>query len=671
MCGIAGYFRPGGLDASRADGTLAAMTDVIQHRGPDDSGTWMDGSAGIALGHRRLAILDLSPTGHQPMRSPSGRYVVAFNGEIYNFRQLQGELVGLGHRFRGHSDTEVMLAAFSQWGVLRAIERFNGMFAFALWDRQDRVLHLARDRAGEKPLYYGWMGDTLLFGSELKALRAHPQCRAALDRDALAVFLRLGYVPCPYTIYRGLWKLPPGTLLSFRSDRGQATPAPVAYWSARDSVERGCADPFPGSPDEALEQFDALLRDAVKIRMEADVPLGAFLSGGIDSSAVVALMQAQSDRPVRTFTIGFLEAGYNEAQHAKAVARHLGTEHTELCVTPVEALALIPRLPTLYDEPFADPSMIPTFLVSELARRHVTVSLSGDGGDELFGGYDRYRIGRALWRSIGWIPGPLRRGAAALVRPRAVAGRLSGTVDTMARRFTGSRSWRERVRQAADVVSAPSSTALYHYLMSYWKQPTSVVLGAGEPPIPQTDPRRWATVPSMTHQMMYLDLVTYLPDDILVKLDRASMGVSLEGRVPLLDHRVMEFAWRLPLELKIRGGVGKWLLRRLVQRYVPAELAARPKMGFGVPISAWLRGPLRPWAEALLDEQRLRREGILDPRPIRTKWTEHVSGRTRWDYDLWAVLMFQAWLEANPGTPDRATTPRPSRAHLNSHAPIS
>jgi asparagine synthase (glutamine-hydrolysing) len=670
MCGITGYFRPGGLDPGRVDATLAAMTDVIRHRGPDDSGTWVDARAGIALGFRRLAILDLTPNGHQPMASACGRYVLIFNGEIYNFRELHSQLVGLGHRFRGHSDTEVMLAAFSQWGVFEAVQRFNGMFAFALWDRHDRVLHFARDRAGEKPVYYGWMGDTLLFGSELKALRAHDQFTAALDHDALAVFLRLGYVPCPHTIYRGIWKLPPGTLLSLRSDHGHELPAPVPYWSARQAVEQGCADPFRGSPDEALEQFDTLLRDAVKIRMEADVPLGAFLSGGIDSSTVVALMQAQSDRPVRTFTIGFLEAGYNEAQHARAVARHLGTAHTELYVTPVEALAVIPRLPALYDEPFADPSMIPTFLVSELARQHVTVSLSGDGGDELFGGYGRYRLGRALWRSFGWIPHRLRRGAAALIRPRGAPGRLSNAVDDVARRFTGSRSLRERMRQAADVVSAPSSTALYHYLMSYWKQPVTVALGATEPPIAHTDPRRWAHVPEMAHQMMYLDLVTYLPDDILVKLDRASMGVSLEGRVPLLDHRVMEFAWRLPLGLKLRDGGGKWLLRRLVQQYLPPALAARPKMGFGVPISAWLRGPLRPWAEALLDEQRLRREGILDARPIRTKWMEHASGRTRWDYDLWAVLMFQAWLEANPGKPARATS-QPSRAHRDSYAPIS
>ena len=644
MCGIAGYLQPGGLDPRHATSIIAAMTDVIRHRGPDDSGAWVDGDAGVVLGHRRLSILDLSPTGHQPMASASGRYVIVFNGEIYNFRELRGELAQLGHHFRGGSDTEVMLAAFSAWGVRRAVERFNGMFAFALWDRQDRVLHLGRDRAGEKPLYYGWLGGTLLFGSELKALRAHPQFRADIDRDALAVYLRLGYVPSPYTIFRGVSKLPPGTLLSV----GAASAA---------------------APAEALDEFDALLRDAVKIRMEADVPLGAFLSGGIDSSAVVALMQAQSDRPVRTFTIGFVERSYNEAEHARAVARHLGTQHTELYVSPAEALALIPRLPTLYDEPFADPSMIPTFLVSELARRHVTVSLSGDGGDELFGGYGRYRLGRALWRGLEWIPGPVRRGAAALALPSAAPGSMSRLADALARPLTGTRSLRERLRQAADVLAVRSPAALYHYLMSYWKLPAAIVPGASEPPIPQTDSTRWAAVSGIAHQMMYLDLLTYLPDDILVKLDRASMGVSLEGRVPLLDHRVIEFAWRLPLRFRMRGGVGKWLLRQLVYRYVPRELVERPKMGFGVPISAWLRGPLRDWAEALLEETRLGREGMLAPEPIRTKWTEHVAKRTRWDYDLWAVLMFQAWSEANAGAAGQSTRQEREVYRLSANEP--
>src|SRR5207247_391789 len=510
MCGIAGYLRPGGVDPRHATSIIAAMTDVIRHRGPDDSGTWVDGDAGVVLGHRRLSILDLSPTGHQPMSSASGRYVIVFNGEIYNFRELRGELAQLGHHFRGGYDTEVMLAAF-------------------------------------------------------------------IDRDALAVYLRLGYVPSPYTIFRGVSKLPPGTLLSVGATSAAAPAEPLAYWSAREIVERGCADPFAGSPAEALDEFDALLRDAVKIRMEADVPLGAFLSGGIDSSAVVALMQAQSDRPVRTFTIGFRERRYNDAEHARAAARHLGTQHTSLYVSPAEALALIPRLPTLYDEPFADPSMIPTFLVSELARRHVTVSLSGDGGDELFGGYGRYRVGRALWRGLEWIPGPVRRGAAALALPGGAPGSLSRLADALARPVTGTRSLRERLRQAADVLAVRSPAALYHYLMSYWKLPAAIVPGASEPAIPQTDPTRWAAVPGIVHQMMYLDLLTYLPDDILVKLDRASMGVSLEGRVPLLDHRVIEFAWRLPLRFKMRGGVGKWLLRQLVYRYVPRELVERPK----------------------------------------------------------------------------------------------
>lgn len=648
MCGIAGYWNHDGLNEAEAGAVLAAMTDAIRHRGPDDTASWIDAESGVALGFRRLAILDLSPNGRQPMLSETGRYVIIFNGEIYNFQDLRLELSGLGHRFRGRSDTEVLLAAVTAWGVRVALERFNGMFAFALWDREQRVLHLARDRAGEKPLYYGWMDGTLLFGSELKALRAHPAFRAEVDRGALALFFRHGYVPGPHTIYRGVQKLPPGTLLTLRGDGSGPSSAPVAYWSAREVAGRGAADPFRGAIDETIEQFHELLRDAVKIRMEADVPLGAFLSGGIDSSTIVALMQAQSTQPIKTFTIGFHEDRYNEAQHAAAVARHLGTEHTELYVTPAEARAVVPRLPTLYDEPFADTSQIPTFLVSELTRHHVTVSLSGDAGDELFGGYRRQWLGPAIWRGIGWIPVSLRRAAAARLVPNDDApGGLVQSINRFARRWTGKRSLRERLRQTAEMLPVQSLAGLYHYMMSYWKQPDAILPGVREPSVPATDPTGWPVPDGVPqHLVMFLDSVGYLPDDILVKLDRASMGVSLEARVPLLDHRVIEFAWRTPLALKLRHGTSKWLLRQVLYKYVPRPLVERPKQGFGMPIAEWLRGPLRDWAEALLDEGRLRDQGMLEPRPIRQKWAEHVSGETRWDYHLWTVLMFQAWMDA-------------------------
>jgi asparagine synthase (glutamine-hydrolysing) len=643
MCGIAGFFNPGGLCGAEAPRILDAMSSVIRHRGPDDSGGWTDPTAGIALGLRRLAIQDLSPLGHQPMHSADGRYVIAFNGEVYNFRALSHELAARGHAFRGHSDTEVLLAAISEWTLRPAVERFIGMFAIALWDRAERTLHLLRDRPGIKPMYYGWMGETLLFGSELKALRAHPAFRCDIDRDALALFLRHGYIPAPYTIYRGVCKLPPGTLLSLKAGAGRAV-SPVEYWSAREAAAQGLSAPFTGPAEQAVEEFEALLRDAVKLRMEADVPLGASLSGGIDSSTIVALMQAQSTRPVKTFSIGFQEAPYNEAPHAAAVARHLGTEHAELYATPREALAVIPQLPALYDEPFADSSQIPTYLVAALTRQHVTVSLSGDGGDELLGGYRKYFREAKLWRALNRTPPSVRDALARVLSLRH--SRLAQAANPLLHRWTGKRSFTERCRQAQEMLAVRSAGELYRYITSFWKQPAAVVLGAGEPPIPAMLNLPAGVDADARHLWMYLDLVTYLADDILVKLDRATMGVSLEGRVPLLDHRVIEFAWRLPLSLKTHNGQGKWILRQVLYRYVPRELTAPRKRGFAIPLTQWLRGPLRNWAEALLDERRLRGEGFFDPGPIRQKWAEHVAGRTSWNYDLWTVLMFQAWLEA-------------------------
>ena len=622
------------------------MVNSLHHRGPDDSGTWTDAETGIALGHQRLAIIDLSPEGHQPMHSVCGRYVISFNGEVYNYKALRNELAWLGHKFRGHSDTEVMLTAISQWGILPAVKRFNGMFAFALWDRRERLLHLVRDRLGEKPLYYGWMGKIFLFGSELKALRAHPHCKDELNRDALALYLRHSYIPAPYSIYKGISKVLPGTIVTIKASEVDDSPQITPYWSVREAAERGAAEPFRGSAADAIACLDELLRDAVKIRMEADVPLGAFLSGGIDSSTIVSLMQAQSARPVETFTIGFHEAAYNEANDAKAVARHLGTAHTELYVTPEEAMAVIPRLPALYDEPFSDCSQIPTFLVSDLARRSVTVSLSGDGGDELFGGYTRYFWAQDIWNNIRWISKGLRQMLArtlTAIPPQAWKTALDTISPVLPSRIR-QRNPADKFRKFTEILAAEHPEAMYVQLISHWKNPTAVVIGSSEPPTIITDKSRWAGLSDFRLHMMYLDMMTYLPDDILVKVDRASMGVSLEGRIPYLDHRVIEFAWQLPLAMKVHDKQGKWILRQILYQYVPPELVERPKMGFGVPIDSWLRGPLREWADSLLDEKVLLDQGHLDPLPIRQLWAEHLSGRHSREYELWDVLMFQAWL---------------------------
>ncbi|MGZ5092905.1 MAG: asparagine synthase (glutamine-hydrolyzing) [Burkholderiales bacterium] len=646
MCGLCGFLQIDRvIEPSSMTTVVERMADTLFHRGPDDSGTWIDKDAGIALGHRRLSIIDLSPEGHQPMTSHSGRYVMAYNGEIYNFRELRKELERDGVQWRGHSDTEVMLAAFEAWGVEGALQRFNGMFAFALWDRNEKALHLARDRLGEKPLYYGWAGKTFLFASELKALKAHPAWRAEIDRNALAAYLRHNYVPAPYSIYTGIAKLPPGHRIKLMAhDTGPVRTEP--YWSLREAAEAGVANPLDVDDETAVEELDRLLRDAIARRMVADVPVGVFLSGGIDSSTVVALMQAQSSRPVRSFSIGFAEEAYNEARHAKAVAQHLGTDHTELYVTPQQAMSVIPKLPLIYDEPFADSSQIPTFLVSELARKHVAVTLSGDGGDELFCGYVRYFWGRRIWNRIGRLPYGLRTLTAAALRslsPSSWNVLFAGMNRLMSSTAVGELTG-DRVHKLANVLAVSSPDALYHGLVSHWPQPQSMVHGSREPLTALTDRTQWARLSDFTQRMMFLDAVTYLPDDILVKVDRASMAVSLEARVPMLDHRVVEFAWRVPLSRKNRNDQGKWLLRQVLYRYVPPALIDRPKMGFGVPIDSWLRGPLRGWAEDLLCEHRLRDQGYFDPAPIRQKWAEHTSGGCNWQYWLWDILMFQAWL---------------------------
>ncbi len=662
MCGIAGFWDVAArLDAERAVAALDGMTHALRHRGPDDAGTYRVPDAGVWLGHRRLSVVDLSPEGRQPMASASGRYVIVFNGEVYNHGRLRPELVAAGARFRGHSDTEVMLAAIERWGLDGAVQRFIGMFAFALWDRDARTLTLVRDRLGIKPLYYGWTGTMFAFASELKAFAALPGFDARVDRGALCLLLRHNCIPAPYSIYQGIHKLPPGTILQVDA-AGAASSAAVealaartrTYWSAADVAARGRLDL---SDQDAIGELDRLLRDAVALRMEADVPLGAFLSGGVDSSTVVALMQAQSTRPVETFSIGFHEHAHDEAKYANAVARHLGTEHHELYVSAQDALDVIPSLPTMFDEPFSDSSQIPTYLVSKLARRHVTVSLSGDGGDELFAGYTRYAWGVRLGRWLDAVPRPLRERLAHSLRTRP--GRyeaLAGSANRCLPRRLRVRNPGTKTGLLGWMLGASSMDARYQLLVSHWFDPASVVLHADDPSAALVA----AHAPDLTEpveRMMYSDLVGYLPDDILTKVDRASMAVSLEARVPLLDHRVVEHAWRVPLRQKLRDGESKWLLRQVLYQYVPRGLIDRPKKGFSVPIDGWLRGPLRGWAEALLDARRLREEGYFDPAPIRKMWTDHLAGRVREHHRLWDVLMFQAWLAQNHSP---AITPGPA-----------
>jgi len=630
--------------ASRA----RAMISSLRHRGPDDADTWADAEAGIALGHSRLAVLDLSDNGRQPMDSSSGRYVIAFNGEIYNHLSLREQLERDGMRqvpWRGHSDTETLLAGIEAWGLEGTLKKSIGMFALALWDRQERVLCLARDRLGEKPLYYGFQKGTFFFASELKAIKAYPLFEGQIDRDAIALQLRLGYIPAPYSIYKDIKKLLPGCFLKIYRGGNTQSEDLVPYWSLDEVIKSGIDAPFAGSDEEAIQSLNNLLRDSVHQQMVADVPLGAFLSGGVDSTAIVALMQSQSSRRVKTFSIGYNEAGYNEAEYAKAVAQHLGTDHTELYVSSRQALDVIPLLPALFDEPFSDASQIPTFLISEMTRKHVTVSLSGDAGDELFGGYNRYLGTQRWWDKIESIPLWARHLASfglSSLKP-AAWDRIGRAVALFPQLGGRGLNLGNKVTKLAGVLEVDDSTSLYRHFISHWPQPDKVVINGYAPPAVATS--NLPGLGSVVEQMMALDTLSYLPDDILVKVDRAAMGVSLETRVPMLDHRIVEFAWRLPLHMKIRNGQGKWILRQVLYKYVPKELIERPKMGFGVPIDSWLRGPLRDWAESLLDESRLRREGFFNPWPIRQKWIEHLSGQRNWQYQLWNVLMFQTWFE--------------------------
>jgi asparagine synthase (glutamine-hydrolysing) len=653
MCGIAGFWGPP-RPADFFPPVLEGMAACLRHRGPDTSGIWFDPAAGLGLAHTRLAILDLTPAGHQPMHSAGGRLTTVFNGEVYNYADFRRELEEAGHApeggWRGHSDTEAILAAAQAWGLEKAVRRFVGMFALALWDSRKHALTLLRDRLGIKPLYYGYCGQTLVFGSQPGALRRHPDFDRPLSRTALAAYLRTLYVPAPYCIHEGLRQLEPGCILTITAAdlAARRLPEPVPYWTVNAAAEAGAAHPFAGSEEEAEAELARLLDDAVGLRMIADVPLGAFLSGGVDSSTVVALMQRRSTRKVRTFTIGFTDPAYDESGPARAVARHLGTDHTELILSPEEARAAIPDLPRFFDEPFADASMLPTFLVSRLARRHVTVSLSGDGGDELFGGYNRYLLAPALWQAASRLPRPLRRAAGGLLS--SLAGPLAGMLEaTQSRLLPPDRRQlilRDKVQKLSAALSAAGREEFFHSLASFWQRPADLLddlpEGGAEPPTRFTDPRAWPRVDDYAAWMMAMDLATYLPGDILAKVDRASMAVALEARVPLLDHRVAQFALSLPLHFKIRHGQGKRLLRRVLYRHVPRELIERPKQGFGLPIHDWLRGPLRAWAEDLLAEPRLRDSGFK-PAPVRRAWADHLGGRANRQYHLWAVLMYQAW----------------------------
>lgn len=654
MCGLAGWVDVTGR-RSEADASQLTlrMSETLHHRGPDDSGVWADPDGIAALGHRRLSIIDLSPAGHQPMHSHDGRFVIAYNGEIYNFANIRAELVAAGEIFNGHSDTEVLLAAISRWGMEAALGRTNGMFALALWDRRDRTLSLARDRLGQKPLYYGHAGGDLVFASELKALEAHPDFKADVDRGALTLLMRHAYVPAPYSIYKGIFKLPAGCLLEIPFDRVDAgeLPKPRPYWSAADIAARAQQNPFAGTEAEAADALDKLLGNAVQSCMVSDVPIGALLSGGIDSSTIVALMQSRASTPVKTFTIGFHEDGFDEAQHAVAIAQHLGTDHTELYLTQGDALDVIPSLPALYDEPFADPSQIPTYLVSKLAREQVTVSLSGDGGDELFGGYNRYAWANSIGRLVDGVPFPARRLGSAAMKALPVGfwdGTAKAASAVLPSRLRHAQAG-DKAHKLADILNAKDSRDMYYRMVSMWQNPESAVAGGEEPETLLNSSANWPEVGDNVSRLMLLDAMTYMPDDILVKVDRAAMGVSLESRIPLLDHNVFEFAWRLPIEMKVQNGVGKLPLRNVLHKYVPEKMFARPKMGFGVPINSWLRNELRDWAEDLLDETRLKNEGFFNVGEVRRKWDEHLSGKRNWQYQLWAVLMAQAWLGRSRG----------------------
>lgn len=652
MCGIAGFINSKHTAERNQAEILSAMAQKMRDRGPDDCGIWLSQNGVIGLAHTRLSIIDTSSAGHQPMVSSSGKYVISFNGEIYNHLDLREQLRKSGCLvdWQGRSDTETLLESFEYWGIEKTLERCVGMFALALWDQHNNSLTLARDRLGEKPLYYGWQGSTFIFGSVLSTLRAHPEFVATVDRGALALFLRHNYVPCPYSIYQNIYKLPPASYLQLTIPNGDFKTISVdsvtikSYWSLGLVAQIGICEQFLGSDQDALVEFEHLLHSAVKGQMEADVPLGSLLSGGLDSTAIATLMQINSSTPVQTFTIGFSENEYDETAHASTIAKYLGTNHTELRLSGADALNLVPQMPLVYDEPFADPSQLPTYLVMKLARQGVTVALSGDGGDELLGGYNRYLYVPKVWKWAGPLPRCLRN-FAGMGMQHFPYSTFNWAVAPLAKLLNVSQPSTKLHKLGQRISEMRSIDDLYSSLVSEWSDVPNLVIGETRTQSIIGTRACWPDLANPVARMMALDSLTYLPDDILVKVDRAAMAVSLETRAPFLDHRLIEFAWTLPTNMKIRNGSGKWLLRQLLDKYVPRELTERPKMGFSIPLDEWLRGPLKDWAENLLSEQRLRQEGYFHPEPIRRVWEAHLYGKGSFGNRLWSILMFQSWLE--------------------------
>lgn len=642
MCGITGILSRQKI----CHQSLNLMISKLNHRGPDDNGIWVNNDCGIGLGHARLSIIDTTSAGHQPMCSASGRYVIAFNGEIYNHLNLRLELENASKniKWRGTSDTETLLCGFDIWGIPKTIEKINGMFAFSVWDNINKELSLVRDRFGEKPLYYGWQGKYFLFSSELKAIKQHPAFEGEINRNALTLLMRNGVIPAPYSIYQGIKKLLPGHILTISLN--DSLTESCSYWNANSVITSNLSHPFKGTVESAVSELDKLLRNVVTSQMQSDVPLGAFLSGGIDSSVITAMMQDISKGPINTFTLGFQDTDYNEAEHAKAIAKYLGTNHTELYVTSEQTLEVIPKLASMYCEPFADASQIPTYLVSKLAREKVTVALTGDGGDEMFAGYNRHKYIPKIWNIISKYPVGIRKLVAKIIllTPVNSYNHYLNPLQKILPNNIAQKNIGEKLHKIAGSITAKSQFDLYKMLVSQWGELESLVINGKEPSTVLTNLVGYENYDSFADQMMAIDTTTYLPDDILVKVDRAAMAASLETRAPMLDPRIFEYAWSLPFEYKINSGVSKWILRQVLYKYVPKELIERPKMGFSIPIGSWLRGPLREWAEALLAEERLSKEGYFHPQLVRNKWSEHLSGKRNWQYHLWNVLMFQSWL---------------------------
>jgi asparagine synthase (glutamine-hydrolysing) len=650
MCGICGFYSKSLLSFNNV---INKMNVAISHRGPDSTGSWQDKNAGIVLGHQRLSILDLSIAGQQPMQSSSGQYIITYNGEIYNHLDIRKKIKEINSNiiWQGSSDTETLVEAIDVWGIDSTLKKIEGMFAFGIWDKKNRNLTLARDRMGEKPLYFGWQGKAVnkifIFGSELKALKAHPEFSGEINRDAIALQLRHNYIPAPYSIYKDIYKLLPGHYLQLKENdlSKNLLPNPKSYWSSTASAIYGNNNQLTLSEKNIQIELEKYLKNSVKQQMISDVPLGAFLSGGIDSSTVAALMQSQSNHPVKTFTIGFSESEYDEAKYAKKIAQHLGTDHTELYVSSQFAMQVIPKLATIYDEPFSDSSQIPTYLVSQLTKQHVKVALTGDGGDELFCGYNRYILANNWWDKFSMMPLFLRKILAYGIK--SISPNNWNNFLKLLPGLSQHVNIGNKLHKGANVLETRKLSDLYYALSSHWQNPTETVINSKEPETFLTKLKPKLSGLNDYQKMMALDLITYLPNNILVKVDRAAMSNSLETRVPFLNHKLIEYVWKIPYSLKFRNGQGKWILRQILNQYIPKNLTERPKMGFGIPLDAWLRGPLRDWAENLLNEKRLIQEGYFNPKPIRDKWAEHLSEKRNWQYDLWNVLMFQAWIDTN------------------------